>query len=116
MFNPSLANGEQDDQTITLLCHIASHNDFGGVIVLDAVPLVAPTPAAAIAMTRWHETQDWYSQDRPQQNLRRIVADVERAGAVLIAWGALAQRCSNWIGSVLEEIECALPDGRASTA
>jgi len=31
-----------------------------GVIVLNAVPLVAPTQGAAIAMTRWHETQDWY--------------------------------------------------------
>jgi hypothetical protein len=60
LFNPSLANHKEDDPTCTLLCHIASHNSFGGlVIVNNVVPLIATTPAEAIEMTRWDKSQDW---------------------------------------------------------
>lgn len=111
MFNPSEANGERDDQTCTLLCHIASHNGFGGLTIVNGIPLIASTPAAAIAMTNWDKTQDWYARDRLQQNVGIIVEEVERAGAVLLAWGALADRCPDWFDNVREEIECALPDG-----
>ena len=62
-------------------------------------------------MTNWDKTQDWHARDRLQQNVGIIVKEVERAGAVLIAWGALADRCSDWLDNVREEIECALPEG-----
>jgi len=111
MFNPSWANGSVDDQTITLLCHIASHNGYGGLVVVNAIPLRSPKPADAIAMTNWDKTQDWHARDRLHQNVGIIVKEVERAGAVLLAWGALGERCSDWMDNVREEIECALPDG-----
>lgn len=111
MFNPSDADHQVDDQTITLLCHIASHNGFGGLVVVNAIPLRSPKPAAAIEMTNWDKTQDWWARDRLHQNIGIIVAEVERAGAVLLAWGALGERCSDWMDNVREEIEAALPDG-----
>lgn len=111
MFNPSDADHEIDDPTITLLCLIASHNGFGGIVVVNGIPLRSSKPAPAVAMTNWDRTSDWSARDRLQDNLAEIQKQVERAGAVLLAWGALADRCDLWFDNVREEIECALPDG-----
>lgn len=111
MFNPSDADHEMDDPTVSLVCHIASHNGYGGIVVVNAIPLRSSTPAAAIAMTNWDKTRDWHARDRLHENVGFIVAEVEKAGAVLLAWGALGDRCSDWMDNVREEIECALPEG-----
>ena len=111
MFNPSTAKADQDDPTINLVSHIAAHNGFGGIVVVNGIPLCSSTPAPAIEMTRWDKTQEWTDRDRLQENLGVIVNEVAHAGAVLIAWGALADRCADWFENVIEEIECALPDG-----
>jgi hypothetical protein len=112
MFNPSEADHLVDDPTITLLCHIARHNGYGGLTVVNGISLRCSKPAAAIDMVNtWDKRQDWYARDRLQQNVAVIVDEVSKAGAVLIAWGALADRCSDWFDNVREEIECALPDG-----
>lgn len=110
MFNPSTADAEVDDPTIKLLCHIASHNGYGGIVVVNAIPLRSPTPADAIAMANWHATRDWYARDRLHDNLLFIVKQVERATAVLLAWGALGEKCWEWIEAVELEIREALPD------
>lgn len=63
-------------------------------------------------MTRWDQHgPDWHARDRLQDNLAFINQACARAGAALIAWGALADRCPEWFDQVIEEIECALPDG-----
>ncbi len=112
MFNPSEADHQIDDPTITLLCHIASHNGFGGLDVVNGIPLRSSTPRAAVEMVNtWDTRQAWYERDWLQRNLGEIATLVEQAGAVLLAWGALADRCSDWFDTVREEIECALPDG-----
>lgn len=111
MFNPSTADAEVDDPTIRLVCQIASHNGYGGIVVVNGIPLRSPNPSDAVDMTNWDKTQDWYSRDRLQENLTVIISEVEKAGAVLIAWGALADRCACWFEYVLEEIQCVLPEG-----
>lgn len=111
MFNPSEADGTEDDPTIALVCQIAAHNGFGGIVVVNLIPLRSPNPEPAVEMTNWDRTQDWSARDRLQDNLAVIRAHVEQAGAVLLACGALADRCANWYEHVLEEIECALPNG-----
>lgn len=112
MFNPSKADHHVDDQTIILLCHIAAHNGFGGIVVVNGIPLRSPKPAEAIDMVNtWDVRQAWYERDALHANLAEIQKQVERAGAVLLAWGALADRCPFWFDNVLEEIESALPDG-----
>lgn len=40
-----------------------------------------------------------------------IGPEAERAGAALLAWGALGERFSDWRDNLREGIECALPDG-----
>jgi hypothetical protein len=111
MFNPSDADASIEDPTITLVCHIAAHNGFGGIVVVNGIPLRGSTPAEAIRLTnQWDTLQEWHFRDRLHQNLAIVADEVAKAGAVLLAWGALADRCPNWFEAVLEEIECALPD------
>lgn len=111
MFNPSTADAEKDDPTIQLLCHIASHNGYGGIVVVNLVPLRSSTPEPAIDMVKWDKTADWCARDRLQENVAVICREAARAGAVLFAWGALADRLEFWPDNVREEIECALADG-----
>lgn len=112
MFNPSSADASKDDPTVTLLCQIARRNLFGSLAVVNAIPLRSSKPADAIAMTQWDRfPEDWHARDRLQDNVGVIVDRVSRAGAVLLAWGALAARCSDWIDHVREEIDAALPTG-----
>lgn len=111
MFNPSTANADDDDQTILLLCHIAAHNGYGGIVVVNGIPLCSSTPAEAIDMVNtWDKRCAWYERDALHANVSVIERECARAGAVLLAWGALAERCSFWFDHVLEEIECAVAD------
>lgn len=112
MFNPSTADASVDDPTITLLCQIASHNGYGGIVVVNGIPLRSPKPAEAIDMVNtWDVRQAWDECDALQANLAEIQAQVERAGAVLLAWGALAGKCDQWFDHVLEQIGEVLPEG-----
>lgn len=112
MFNPSTADANVDDPTITLLCQIASHNGYGGIVVVNGIPLRSSKPAEAIEMVNtWDKRQAWDERDALHWNLAEIQTQVQRAGAVLLAWGALADRCDFWFDNVLEEIEAALPQG-----
>jgi hypothetical protein len=111
MFNPSTADAAIDDPTITLLCNIAAHNGYGGIVVVNLIPLRSSKPKPAIEMTRWDVTREWSDRDRLQENLGVIAKAAARAGAVLLAWGALGDRCSDWTETVLEEVEANLPGG-----
>lgn len=112
MFNPSIADAEVDDPTITLLCQIASFNGYGGIRVVNGIPLRSSLPADAIDMANtWDKRRDWYQRDALQTNLSQIQQECARAGAVLLAWGALADRCAFWFDNVREEIECAVSEG-----
>lgn len=114
MFNPSTADAQQDDPTISLLCHIAAYNGFGGIVVINGVPLRCSDPEPAFAMLEWDKSSDWSARDALQSNLMVIEREAVRAGAVLLAWGALAHKTiasADWFDNVREEIECAVPDG-----
>ena len=111
LFNPSTADHREDDPTIKLLCQIAKHNLYGGILVVNAIPLRSSTPAAAIDFANWDKggINDWHARDRLQDNLDEIVKAVHSAGAVLLAWGALGERCSDWMDLVLDEVRAAVP-------
>jgi len=110
MFNPSTADAVKPDPTITLLCQIAKHNGFGGIVVVNAVPLRSSKPAAAVAMANW-QPPDWDDRDQLETNLAVIAREVSTAGAVLLAWGALGERCQSWMDSILGRIGEVLPRG-----
>jgi hypothetical protein len=112
MFNPSTADHQVDDPTINLLIHIAAHNGYGGIVVVNGIPLRSAKPAEAIDMVNtWAERQAWDERDALQVNLAEIQKAVGRAGAVLLAWGALADSCFHWFEMLMEDIENALPQG-----
>jgi hypothetical protein len=115
MFNPSSADHTVDDPTITLLCHIAAHNGYGGIVVVNGIPLRSSKPAEAVDMvSTWDKRSAWDERDALHHNLAVITSHVEKAGAVLLAWGALPaanDATAFWFDAVLEEIETALPDG-----
>lgn len=112
MFNPSDADEHGDDSTVSLVMQIAAHNGFGGITVMNGIPLIGSKPAEAIDMVNtWDVRQDWSQRDWLQRNLGEICTEAGRAGAVLLAWGALADRCADWFDNVREEIECAVAEG-----
>lgn len=114
MFGPSDADDKIDDPTITLLCHIAAHNGYGCIVVVNGIPLRSSKTEPQYAMLEWDKTQDWGARDALQSNLAEVTSAVQRAGHVLIAWGALAGKTvasADWFDNVREEIQCALPEG-----
>lgn len=114
MFGPSDADHERDDPTVTLVCQIAAHNGYGGIVVVNGIPLRSSKTAPQFAMLEWDKTSEWGDRDRLQENLARVVHEASRAGAALIAWGALAGQtvaAADWFDNVREEIEAALPEG-----
>lgn len=112
MFNPSLADASRDDPTVQLLCHVAAHNGFGGITVVNGIPLRSPTPGDAADMVNtWDRRQAWDERDILQHNLAIVQEEVAKAGAVLLAWGALARLCPQWFDHVEEQVREALPPG-----
>jgi hypothetical protein len=112
MYGPAMADGNTDDQTVALLCHIAAHNGFGGLQVVNGIPLRTPDPALQASMVNeWAKTKEWSDRDRLQDNLAVLSREVASAGAVLLAWGALASRCADWFDLVHETIAEAIPFG-----
>ena len=114
MFNPSTADAQQDDPTIRLLCQIAAHNGYGGIVVVNGIPLRSTPPAPAFAMLEWDKSSDWSSRDALQLNLSHIQTHAAQAGAVLLAWGALAFKTNSsadWFDYVREEIQAAVKEG-----
>lgn len=114
MFGPSDADDQIDDPTIKLVCHIAAHNGFGGITVVNGIPYRSSKTEPQFAMLDWDKTQEWGDRDALQLNLGAITREVERAGAVLLAWGAIAgqtRASADWFGLVQEAIAEALPDG-----
>jgi hypothetical protein len=114
MFNPSDADHLINDPTVTLVCHIANNNGYGGIVVVNGNPLRSSKPEPALQMFEWDKASDWSARDVLQENLGVIVSEVKRAGAVLLAWGALAYKTNSsadWFDNVREEIESELPVG-----
>jgi hypothetical protein len=118
MFNPSRADGLDDDPTIRLVCQIASHNGYGGIVVVNAVPLRSSSPESAIRLAlQWenplhHEDPATVCVVQLQRNLEVIRAELARAGDVLLGYGALGARCPSWMTVVIEAMIEALTDSQ----
>lgn len=112
MFNPAKADATVQDATVTLLCHIAAHNGYGGIVVVNGVPLRSSKPeTAAEIVNTWERTRNWEWRDMLTENIGHVRDEVSRAGAVLLAWGALADLCPDWFDHVLEQIREELQPG-----
>lgn len=111
MFNPSEADARRDDPTVALLIQIAAHHGYGGLTVVNGIPLVSSEPSAAAWMVNtWDKRQAWDERDALQMNLSEVRKQVAEHRDVLLAWGALASRCPDWFDHVEEQIREALPE------
>ena len=105
MNNPSTADDQKDDPTVTLLMHIASHNGYGGIVIVNLCPLRSPTMAHAAAFLAAVNSREPMADrvEAMRKNLEMIEEELDRADAVLIAWGAQGWRAENW-GSRVEAL------------
>ncbi|MDI3258447.1 MAG: DUF1643 domain-containing protein [Sinobacteraceae bacterium] len=104
MFNPSTADAEVDDPTISLLCWIASFNGYGGIVVVNLIPLRSSDPAEAVRLVELARSGSDAHQEALGRNLAVICCEARKAGAVLFGYGALAERCVDWAETVQTEI------------
>ncbi|MDP3520852.1 MAG: DUF1643 domain-containing protein [Hydrogenophaga sp.] len=114
MFNPSTADALEDDPTISLLSHIASHNGYGTLVVVNGVPIRSPDPAPAYAMLSDNAAGEPAAVAAMRENLDHILAKTETAGAFLLAWGALAEKTQaskNWFDELVTHVALSLPPG-----
>ena len=70
-----------------------------------------PGHARAVLMNDEHAETVYLTDDYVAVGHTDITEEVGKAGAVLIAWGALGERCGDWMELILDEIKEALPLG-----
>lgn len=107
MFNPSDADHLINDPTVTLVCHIAAHNGYGGIIVVNLTPLRSSVPKPAIAMLKSAQctpSADLEARKILWENVANISEQVDNADAVLLAWGAMGAHAGDWYTTVMQEI------------
>lgn len=107
MFNPSTADASVNDPTITLLMHIASHNGYGGIVVVNLTPLRSSTPKPAITMLQGAQCTPSADLDARRilwDNVAVIAEEMDKATGVLLAWGAMGGYAGDWCTTVLQEI------------
>jgi hypothetical protein len=110
--NPSKADAEVDDLTVTKLCEFARRLELGGVVVWNLYAFRATDPRQL-----WRLELEGGDPVGPEtdRHLTRIFgqADVDRDGRVVVAWGdhnnaarvtAVLERMAN--ASVLARLEC----------
>jgi hypothetical protein len=107
MFNPSDADAERNDPTVSLVCHIAAHNGYGGIIVENVCPLRSSTPKPAIAMLERAQCTpdaDYEARKVLWDNVNTMSAQMDRAAGVLIAWGAMGGHAGDWCVTTMQEL------------
>lgn len=80
--NPSTANENESDPTITRVCQIAKNNGYGGVYMMNCFPLVSTNPDVLVEFydTKYHETDDI-------ENMRWLLEVRRKCADVVFAWG-----------------------------
>lgn len=107
MFNPSDADDQRDDPTVTLVSHIAAHNGYGGIIVVNLCPLRSSQPKPAIDMLQRAQCTpdaDFEARKVLWSNVNTMAAQMDRAGGVLLAWGAMGGYAGDWYTTVMQEL------------
>jgi hypothetical protein len=82
MLNPSTADAERNDATITRVINRAKREGFGGIIVCNLYAYRSPYPAKL--MERYASGNEVVGRE----NDAVIERSVERCDAVLVAWGS----------------------------
>lgn len=100
MFNPSRADADADDPTMSQISAIASHNGFGALTVVNLCPLRSSTMAPALAMLASTATADVAALERNVEVIRIALDDGRRP--FLEAWGANGEAAGPWLPRIRE--------------
>ncbi|MGB0218333.1 MAG: DUF1643 domain-containing protein [Sinimarinibacterium flocculans] len=109
-FNPSTADAHRDDPTINTLRWRASRWGFGGIVVVNLIPLRSSSPGNAVLMVKRADLGNGELCDRLVQNRSVIVRELRQCSAILLAYGALGDRVASLTESVIEEVKAAAGD------
>lgn len=85
MFNPSTANAQIDDPTISRLCKWAKRWGYGGVLVINIYSLRSPDPAIIR-----DDPRRAFGDAQPAAIGQALALASEQGTPLLVAWGNLA--------------------------
>lgn len=89
MQNPAEAGTKREfDMTAHRVIRWSYRWGFGGCLLLNLIPYVAPRLADVRQWLRWDERQDWHARDMLHENWRRLRDELEPYDAAMVAWGA----------------------------
>jgi hypothetical protein len=60
--NPSTANSEQDDRTISRVCSIARHNGYGGIYMLNCFAFISTDPDELVVHDTGVINDEWIAK------------------------------------------------------
>lgn len=81
MLNPSRADAQRNDPTVTRLIRRAAHAGFGSLIIINLGAYRATDPEM------WKSAQDPVGPEN-RRSIRRVLLEaVERGGRVMVGWG-----------------------------
>jgi len=114
MFNPSDADHAVNDKTVTLLTHIASHNGYGGITVVNLCPLRSSTTARVFEFLKAinSSTPTPESDQAMRDNFDVVETELASCSAILTGWGSMGWRAENWYLRVDELIRAAAAEGK----
>ena len=95
MFNPSRADADADDPTMSQISAIASHNGFGSLTVVNLCPLRSSVMTPALAMLASTAAEDVAALERNVEIIRIALDDGRRP--FLEAWGANGDAAGPWL-------------------
>lgn len=96
ILNPS----RSDDLIDRLVAQVASHNGYGGMVIVGLVPAHSADPKGALAWLKEPSDPEQAQSHRQamRRNTRYIADELGKASAVLVAWGGLIGRMPEFEG------------------
>ncbi len=106
MLNPSTADHEKDDPTITRVMHFSRSWGFGAAVVVNLYPLITSKPSECKRFAQWYDYRDWHARDVIQYANEPIVTEqCHESQMIVAAWGRHAWEWDAfYVDHVMEEI------------
>lgn len=94
MLNPAYAGTRSTfDMTARRVIRFSWRWGFGGALLLNIAPVIAPNTEDLRDWLNWAERQDWEARDQLWRNWRILQEELTVHDAAMVAWGA---SCTAW--------------------
>lgn len=109
MCNPSDADATRDDPTMLRVMEFSLRWGFGSCVVVNLVPVISSTPAAAVNWAKEVRRSDFYKYQNPEwtdyvENLGHCLDMIKAATTHVAAWGNILPPdfARDWLQSIAE--------------